>query len=121
MNRLVNTNQLEINPERITQLNAEFPEASPSQQSDHRAGYAGDSGIHGTGVAGIDAGGECSLPGVFRLQSMDSVENIQAPILAPRSDFPNEASFLNALSQVGSVYPYVERRTLFRFSVGRTF
>ena len=41
--------------------------------------------------------------------------------LAPRSDFPNEASFLNALSQVGAVYPYFEKRTMFRFSVGRTF
>ena len=28
MNRLVNSNQLDINPERIAQLNAEFPEAS---------------------------------------------------------------------------------------------
>jgi outer membrane protein insertion porin family len=50
-----------------------------------------------------------------------TVENIQAPILAPRSDFPYEASFLNARATVGSVYPLVERRMLFRFSVGRTF
>ena len=28
LNRLLNTNQLNINPERITQLNAEFPSAS---------------------------------------------------------------------------------------------
>jgi len=48
-------------------------------------------------------------------------ENIQGPILAPRSDFPNELSFLNAQAQVGQVYPYYEKRTLFRFSVGRTF
>ena len=49
------------------------------------------------------------------------VENVQAPIVTDRSFFPNEASFLNALAQVGNVFPYYEKRTLFRFSVGRTF
>ena len=46
---------------------------------------------------------------------------IQPPIVADRSYFPNPASFVNALAQVGTLYPYSERRTLFRFSVGRTF
>ncbi len=33
MNRLLNTSQLNMNPDRITQLNAEFPEASfPDQR-----------------------------------------------------------------------------------------
>jgi hypothetical protein len=46
---------------------------------------------------------------------------IQAPILVDRSFFPNQASFVNALAQVGTLYPYSERKSLFRFSVGRTF
>ena len=48
-------------------------------------------------------------------------ENIQGPIVTDRSFFPNEASFINALSQVGQIFPYQEKRSLFRFSVGRTF
>ena len=40
---------------------------------------------------------------------------------ADRSFFPNQASFLNGLAQVGQVFPFTERRTLFRFTVGRTF
>jgi outer membrane protein insertion porin family len=46
---------------------------------------------------------------------------IQAPIVTDRSFFPNQASFLNALAQVGSIFPFREERTVFRFSVGRTF
>ena len=48
-------------------------------------------------------------------------EYIQGPVVVDRSFFPNQASFLNALAQVGNIYPYAERRSLFRFSVGRTF
>jgi outer membrane protein insertion porin family len=47
--------------------------------------------------------------------------NLQAPILTDRSYFPNQATFVNALAQVGNIYPYSDRRSLFRFSVGRTF
>ena len=48
-------------------------------------------------------------------------ENIQGPVVADRSFFPNQASYINALNQVGNIIGYRERRTLFRFSVGRTF
>ena len=121
MNRLVNSNQLTINPERITQLNTEFPEAS----------FAGKAIVApGTQKIRASTGLELQvlMPVVnapfrvyFAYNPWVVRENIQGPILAPRSDFPNEASFLNALAQVGQVYPYYEKRTLFRFSVGRTF
>ncbi len=48
-------------------------------------------------------------------------QNVVSPIVTDRSFFPNEASFLNALAEVGKIYPPYEKRTLFRFSVGRTF
>jgi len=35
--------------------------------------------------------------------------------------FPNEMTFLNAVSQYGSVIPYIEPRRTFRFTIGRTF
>jgi len=46
---------------------------------------------------------------------------LQPPIVADRSYFPNEASFFNAVSQVGQQLPFFEQRTMFRFTVGRTF
>jgi outer membrane protein insertion porin family len=121
MNRLINTNQLRINPERISQLNGEFPEA-----------FFPDKAIIAPGTQKIRASTGLELqvlmPVVnapfrvyFAYNPWTVRQNLQAPILTDRSYFPNEASFLNALATVGSLYPFVERRTLFRFSVGRTF
>ncbi len=46
---------------------------------------------------------------------------LQAPIVADRSYFPNNATFLNAISSVGRPVPFFEKRSTFRFSIGRTF
>jgi outer membrane protein insertion porin family len=46
---------------------------------------------------------------------------LQPPVVADRSYFPNTATFLNSLAQFGRPQPFFEKRTLFRFSVGRTF
>ena len=46
---------------------------------------------------------------------------LQPPIVADRSMFPNQATFLNAVSRIGLPQPFFEKRTLFRFSIGRTF
>ena len=46
---------------------------------------------------------------------------LQAPIVADRSYFPNNATFLNAITSVGRPIPFFEKRSTFRFSIGRTF
>jgi outer membrane protein insertion porin family len=46
---------------------------------------------------------------------------LQPPIVADRSYFPNAATFLNAVSVIGRPTPFFERRSTFRFSIGRTF
>jgi outer membrane protein insertion porin family len=121
MNRLLNTSQLDLNPSRITQLNGEFPEANFAP-----------SAVVAPGTQRIRASTGLELQVLMPVVNapfrvywaynpwVDDVP-IQAPILVDRSFFPNQASFVNALAQVGTVYPYSERRSLFRFSVGRTF
>jgi len=121
LDRLLNTNQLNLNPSRITQLNGEFPAANFSNKA-----------LIAPGTQKIRASTG------LELQVMMPVVNapfrvywaynpwilnttVQAPILTDRSFFPNQASFVNALNQVGTVYNPYERRSLFRFSVGRTF
>jgi outer membrane protein insertion porin family len=121
MNRLTNSSQLKINPERIAQLNTEFPEAN---FADKAVIAAGTQKLRAS--TGLEL--QVLMPVVnapFRIYWAYNPwivrENIQAPIVTDRSFFPNEASFLQALSQVGSIFPYSEKRSLFRFSVGRTF
>ena len=46
---------------------------------------------------------------------------LQQPIVADRSMFPNNATFLNSVAQFGLASPFFEKRTLFRFTIGRTF
>lgn len=46
--------------------------------------------------------------------------NLQPPIVADRSSFPNNATYQNYL-QYGVPTPWDERRSIFRFSIGRTF
>jgi outer membrane protein insertion porin family len=46
---------------------------------------------------------------------------LQPPIVADRSSFPNNATFLNSLIQFGQSYPFFEKRSTFRFTIGRTF
>ena len=121
MNRLVNSSGLKINPERISQLNAEFPEASFPSKAIVVPGTQGVRASTGLELQVLMPVVNAPFRVYWAYNPFTTVENIQAPILAPRSDFPNEKSFENALATVGSVYPLVERRMLFRFSVGRTF
>jgi outer membrane protein insertion porin family len=48
-------------------------------------------------------------------------EYLQPPIVADRSAFPNAATFANSLATYGQQYPFFEKRTMFRFTIGRTF
>jgi len=121
LNRLVNSNQLKINPERITQLNGEFPEASFPDKAIVAPGTQKIRASTGLELQVLMPVVNAPFRVYFAYNPWIVRENIQGPILAPRSDFPNELSFLNAQAQVGQVYPYYEKRTLFRFSVGRTF
>ena len=47
-----------------------------------------------------------------------SARTLEAPIAADRSQFPNFATYF---SVVGAGQPIAEKRTMFRFTIGRTF
>ena len=48
-------------------------------------------------------------------------EYLTPPIAADRSYFPNAATYNAAISTIGFAQPFFEKRTLFRFTIGRTF
>jgi outer membrane protein insertion porin family len=121
LNRITRASQLGLNPERVDQLNALFP------QSDFRARAI----IAGAtqkirSSTGIEL--QVIMPVVnapFRVYwayNPSIVQtNLQPPIVADRSYFPNAATYNNALATFGQSYPYNERRSTFRFTIGRTF
>jgi outer membrane protein insertion porin family len=121
LDRLVNTNELVINPSRIAQLNSEFPQASFPNKAVVAPGTQGFRASTGLELQVLMPVVNAPFRVYFAYNPWTSRENIQPPIQTDRSNFPNEASFLNALTTIGNIYPYDLRRTLFRFSVGRTF
>ncbi len=121
MDRLTLPNQLGLNPERVQTLNAEFPQADFNP----RAVIA-----PGTQKPRVSVGLELQvlMPVVnapFRLYWAYNLSyvntNLQPPVVADRSFFPNAATYQSALSAFGQSIPYDERRSIFRFSIGRTF
>jgi outer membrane protein insertion porin family len=121
INRLVLSKQLKLNSDRVSQLDGLFPEAA----FPNRAVIAA-----GTQPIRMSTGLELQvmLPVVnapFRVywayNPLRVGEYVQPPIVADRSYFPNAASFFNSIAQVGQSYPFFERASSFRFTIGRTF
>jgi outer membrane protein insertion porin family len=121
LNKMLRPGQLTVKGDRLADLNAAFPQAG----FDNRVRLA-----PGTQRARTSTGLELQvlLPVVnapFRIYwayNPTIVQHwIQPPIVADRSMFPNQASFINSIAQFGQATPFWERRKVFRFTIGRTF
>ena len=121
MNRISNKSQLKLNPSRISDLNGQFPEAA-----------FGDSAVLAAGTQEIRTSVGMELDVLvpvfnqpFRIywayNPTRVYQYLQPPIVADRSYFPNAASFANSLLTFGQPAPLFERRSQFRFTIGRTF
>ncbi len=121
VNRIMRPSQLTMDPQRVLDLNQQFPSA----------GYNGQVQIApGTEMPRASTGLEIDviLPVVnapfriyFAYNPLRLNTNIQTPIAADRSMFPNLATYQNAVANYGPLYPWDEKSTMVRFTVGRTF
>ncbi len=121
VNTILFKNQLRVNEDRINQLNALFPQAN---FDNHIQIYPG------TEQPRMSTGLEFQvlLPVVqapFRIyyafNPLRVDEQIQTPIAADPSYYPNGATYRSALATYGAAYPFLERFGTFRFTIGRTF
>ncbi len=121
LNRILYTSQLKMNEGRVAELNALFPQAA----FDGKVRIA-----PGTQKIRMSTGIELQvmLPVVnapFRIYWAYNPaivqEFLQTPVVADRSYYPNNATFLNAVRTYGQAYPFFEKRSTFRFTIGRTF
>ncbi len=121
VNRISRRDQLQLNTSRVSELNGAFPQAS----------FDGNAVIApGTQKIRTSTGLELQImmPVVnapFRVYWAYNPtlvrEFLQPPVVADRSLFPNEATFLNSIASFGQAQPFFERRRVFRFTISRTF
>jgi outer membrane protein insertion porin family len=123
VNRISVPSQLKLNPGRIAELNGTYPQAG----FDGRVLIAPNTQKIRSST-GLEL--QVMMPVVnapFRLYWAYNPtivqQYLQPPIVADRSNFPNEATFIQYLSQpgIGVPSPFFEKRKTFRFSIGRTF
>jgi outer membrane protein insertion porin family len=121
INRISRPDQLQLDPVQVQSLNALFP------QSDFgtRAQVVGATQAIRTST-GLEI--QVVMPVVnapFRVYFAYNPNivrtNLQTPFPAPPSYFPNTVTYNNARQLYGASYPYDERTTTFRFTIGRTF
>jgi outer membrane protein insertion porin family len=120
-NKILKGSEVTLNPDRVADLNNTFPQAGFEQQI---------SIISATQQTRASTGVELQvmMPVVnapFRFywayNPLRVQEFLQPPIVADRSLFPNQASFVAAVAPTGRVLPYFEKRSVFRFTISRTF
>ncbi len=122
INRILRPGELTMAPSRIDYLNQQYP----------TAGFQGKAIVYpGTQAPRMSNGLELQvlLPVVqapFRVywayNPLLVREYLQPPIVADRSIFPNQATFLGSyVASYGNAYPFLEQHSMFRFTIGRTF
>ncbi len=121
MNRITLGNQLRLNPGRLAELNGQFPQAAFENAAVR---------IPTTQKLRTSTGLELQvmMPVVnapFRLYWAYNPTIIQdvfiPPVAADASLFPNQATMDYAASRYSAITPYFEKRTMFRFTISRTF
>ena len=121
VDKILRANQLTVVSSRVNDLNTQFPQAGFDGLVKVAAGTQKPRASTGLEL-------QVMLPVVnapFRLYFAynPSVvrQYLQPPIVADRSSFPNNATFLQSIATFGQAYPFFEKRTMFRFTIGRTF
>jgi outer membrane protein insertion porin family len=121
INKITRTNQLVVNPGRLSELNGLFPQASFERRV--RIAPGTQKMRSSTGIEF-----QIMMPVVnapFRLYWAYNPQFLQdvllPPIVADQSYFPNARSFASSVAQVGQALPFFERRRLWRFTISRTF
>ena len=121
VNRILRPSQLSVVQTRIDQLNEQFPSAGFTSNVKIAPGTQAVRTSTGLEIQVLLPVVQAPFRVYFAYNPTNVREYLQPPIVADRSLFPNAATFNSALASYGQAYPFFERRTLFRFTVGRTF
>ena len=121
VNRILIPSQLTMNPGQVSLLNAQFPQANFSGKVLLAPGTQNIRMSTGLEIQVVLPIVQAPFRVYWAYNPLRVDQNLQPPVVADRSYFPNNATFLNSLATFGQAYPFYEPASTFRFTIGRTF
>jgi outer membrane protein insertion porin family len=121
VNKVSRLNQLTLNPGRVVELNGFFPQSEFSKQISvhpHTQDVRSSAGLELQVMLPV-VNAPFRLYWAYNPHRVNTI--LQPPIVADRSMFPNQLTFLNAISAYGRAIPFEEPKRTFRFTISRTF
>jgi outer membrane protein insertion porin family len=120
-NRVLQSGQLIMNPGRVADLNAQFPQAGFTKQipvAPHTQDVRASTGLELQVMLPV-VNAPFRLYWAYNPLRLDTT--LTPPIVADRSLFPNEVTFQNAIRAYGQSIPLADPKKTFRFTISRTF
>ncbi len=121
LNKISFANQLKVNPGQINNLNNEVPEANFASRVDIAPGTQRIRYSTGLEIQVVLPIVQAPFRIYYSYNPVVLRQYLQPPIVADRSMFPNQTTFINAINTLSPAYPDFEQRGVFRFTIGRTF
>lgn len=120
-NRILLPGQLKMNPGEVSLLNSEFPQAAFTGKVILAPGTENIRMSTGLEIQVVLPVVQAPFRVYWAYNPLRVDQNLQPPVVADRSFFPNNTTFLNYLNSFGQAYPFYEQASRFQFTIGRTF
>jgi len=121
VNKLAFFDQLKLNPDRVNTLNTQFPEAAFKDRAVLAKGTQDTRASTGLELQVLLPVVNAPFRIYYAYNPLRVEKFLQPPIVADRGYFPNQATFATAVAQFGQAIPFFEKKSTFRFTIGRTF
>jgi outer membrane protein insertion porin family len=121
INKITFASQLQLNSGQVANLNALFPQSNFGTRALIDGATEAIRSSTGLEIQVIMPVVNAPFRVYFAYNPSIVRTNIQPPIVADRSYFPNDYTYKQYTQTYALSYPYDERRTTFRFTIGRTF
>jgi outer membrane protein insertion porin family len=121
LNKVLFPSQLRVNAGQIDSLNNEFTQAAFNTQVKIAPGTQAIRMSTGLEVQVVLPIVQAPFRIYWAYNPVVLQQFLQPPIVMDRTMFPNQTTFVNAVQTYSAAYPYYEKRSTFRFTIGRTF
>jgi outer membrane protein insertion porin family len=121
INKILISNQLNMVQTHVDDMNAQFPQAGFDQRVRISPGTQKIRASTGLEVSVMLPIVQAPFRVYFAYNPSLLRGYLQPPIVADRASFPNNTTFYHSVASFGQPISWFEKRTMFRFTIGKTF